>query len=272
METILIRLRDATVRYVGVPLDRPAALDRVTLDIVKGSWTAVVGRNGGGKSTLSKALAGIAPLSEGARAVEAGASVHMVLQHPETQLLGETVEEELSLCAPPERSDPERLRTHWRELLRELGLPAALDTPVKRLSGGQKQLLNIAGCLAAGADCVVFDESTSMLDPASRLAVLDAAASLHRQGRTVVWSTHRMEEVARADRVVAMDQGRIAFSGTPELFFYGEDGNGAPCDTLGFESPYVVRAARALMERGLLSGVRPMLPESLAEAVAACRS
>ncbi|HZG85908.1 ATP-binding cassette domain-containing protein [Paenibacillus sp.] len=275
METIFIRLQNATVRYIGAPLERPAALDGVTLDVVRGSWIAVVGRNGGGKSTLSKAIAGIAPLSEGIRTVEGGGSVHMVLQHPETQLLGETVEEELSLCAPSDRfaSDPEQLRAQWRGLLRELGLAVSLDTPVKRLSGGQKQLLNIAGCIAAGADCVVFDESTAMLDPASRQTVLDAAAALHRAGRTIVWSTHRMEEVVRAGRVIAMERGRIAFNGTPERFFYGEDGGAAPCDALGFEPPYIVRAARALMERGYPLGVaRPLLPESLAEAVAACRS
>jgi len=270
MEKIALSLQEATVRYIGAPVERPAALDRITLDIRAGSWTAIVGRNGGGKSTLSKALAGITPLSDGRRVVAAGGSVHLVMQQPETQILGETAEEELSLCAAgaeTEPTDPDARRERWAALLRELGFSAPLDTPVNVLSGGQKQLLNAAGCLVAGADCVVFDESTSMLDPASRLAVLDAAASLHRSGRTVVWATHRMEELVRADRVLALEYGRIAFDGTPERFFYGDGTDPAPCDRLCFEPPYAVRTARALLAGGYPLQARPLSPESLAKAV-----
>ncbi len=268
MEKIAISLREATVRYVGASLERASALERVSLDLYRGSWTALLGRNGGGKSTLSKALAGIAPLSNGERTVEKDGSVHMVLQQPETQILGETVIEELALCAAREMAseDLRVLRSRWEELLLEVGLNVPLDEPVKHLSGGQKQLLNVAGCLVAGAECIVLDEATSMLDPASRQAVLGAAVSLHRSGRTIVWATHRMEEVASADRVLVLEHGTIVYDGSPSAFFYG-DGDAVPCDALGFEPPFVVRTAKALFALGIPLPSRPLRPEALAEAV-----
>ncbi|WP_309118160.1 ATP-binding cassette domain-containing protein [Paenibacillus sp.] len=268
MEKIAVTLREATVHYAGASSEHISALERVSLDLYRGSWTALVGRNGGGKSTLSKALAGIAPLSGGCRSVDEDVSVHMVLQQPETQILGETVFEELALCASREleTSSPDAVRSRWKELLRGLGLTVPLDAPVKRLSGGQKQLLNVAGCLVAGADCIVFDEATSMLDPASRQAVLNAAVSLHRSGRTIVWATHRMEEVAAAERVLVMEHGRIVYDGGTEIFFYG-DGESPPCESLGFEPPFVVRTAKALLALGYPLATRPLRPEALIEAV-----
>ncbi|MCI3920808.1 ATP-binding cassette domain-containing protein [Paenibacillus sp. TRM 82003] len=254
----------------GGAVERAAAIEGVSLTIQESAWTAVVGGNGSGKSTLSKVLAGLCPLTSGRRSLADGRRAFMVMQQPDTQILGETVGEELALCAAG-GGDADL----YRGALEEAGLNVAPDTPVKRLSGGQKQLLNVAGCLVAGADVIVFDEATSMLDPSSRGTVLDAAAALRRRGRTVVWVTHRMEELREADRVLAMRDGRIAFDGTSEAFFYGEAAaegaegaeGASPCERLGLEPPYAVRATQALRRQGIDLGARPLSSESFAEAV-----
>ncbi|WP_274365759.1 energy-coupling factor ABC transporter ATP-binding protein [Paenibacillus thermotolerans] len=258
-----ISLENAAVRYLHGSSERPAAIEGISIHIREGSWTAVVGNNGSGKSTLSLVLSGMIPLSEGRRIVAAGQTVHMVMQNPETQILGETVYEEIQLCAAGMSA------ADMSALLREVGLSVPSDMPIKQLSGGQKQLLNIACCLAAGASCIVFDEATSMLDPASRQSVLEATAKLNRLGRTVLWVTHRMEELHYADRIIALGEGRIVFDGTCEAFFYGEAdaARTGACERLGFEPPYVVRAARALQARGIRLPALPLSPNQFSEAV-----
>ncbi|WP_199616367.1 energy-coupling factor ABC transporter ATP-binding protein [Paenibacillus alkalitolerans] len=259
----VISLEKATVRYLHGSPERSAAVEGISLHIHEGTWTAIVGDNGSGKSTLTRILSGMSPLSEGRRIVADGQTVHMVMQNPETQILGETVYEEMQLCTSG-LSVADITGT-----LNQVGLAVPYDTPIKQLSGGQKQLLNIACCLAAGASCILFDEATSMLDPASRQTVLTATAKLHRLGRTILWVTHRMEELCCADRILALSEGRIIFDGTCKAFFYGEedrDQTGA-CDRLGFEPPYVVRATRALQARGIRLPFLPLSPSQLSEAV-----
>lgn len=262
-------LEQVTVDYLGGTSERPA-LQQVSLELAKGSWTAVIGDNGSGKSTLSKVLAGLSPISEGRLVVTEGHSVHMVLQNPETQILGETMAEEMNLSMRDAHdwsiADQE---SKMLKLLNEVGLSAPLDTPIRTLSGGQKQLLNMACCLAAGADSILFDEATSMLDPNSRHAVLEAAAKLQRSGHTIVWVTHRMEELCYSDRVLLLDQGNLAFEGTCEQFFYGEDLSDvpSPCVRFGFEPPYVVQVAQALHKLGHELPNRPLFPHQLSQAV-----
>lgn len=265
----IFKLEQVSVDFLEGTSERPA-LHQVSLELAKGSWTAVVGDNGSGKSTLSKVLAGLSPISEGRLVVTEGHSVHMVLQNPETQILGETIYEEMSLSMRNTHDwSPDDLVSKMFNLLNEVGLSVPLDAPVKPLSGGQKQLLNVACCLAAGADSILFDEATSMLDPNSRNAVLEAAVKLQRSGHTIVWVTHRMEELCFAGRVLLLDQGRIAFDGTCEQFFYGEDLSEvpSPCERFGFEPPYVVQVVRALHKLGHALPNRPLFPHQLSQAV-----
>lgn len=270
----VIQLERVTVDYLGGVSERPA-LDQISLELAKGSWTAVIGNNGSGKSTLTKVMAGLSPISEGRLIVAQGHSVHMVLQNPETQILGETIDEEmhLSMRDTQDRTLAER-ESNMLRLLNEVGLSLPPDAPVKSLSGGQKQLLNMACCLAAGADVILFDEATSMLDPNSREAVLEATAKLQRSGHTIVWVTHRMEELCFVQRVLLLDQGRIAFDGTCEQFFYGKglSDEPSPCERFGFEPPYAVQVARALHRLGHELPVRPLFPQQLSQAVVSlCR-
>lgn len=257
------RLDRASVDYIDGRSGR-YALREVSCGIARGSWTCVAGGNGSGKSTLAKVLAGALPLTSGT--LERSGTPHLVLQQPESQLLGSTVEEELavSLREPP---DPAAWPSMLRRLLRQAGLHAAADAEVRYLSGGQKQLLNIASCLAADADAIVFDEATSMLDPGSRQAVLETAVRLHRAGKTIVWVTHRMEELCYGERVLVLEEGRLVYDGSPDQFFYERTESGTPCERCGFEPPYVVRVAQQLHRRNALLAERPLFPSQLARAV-----
>lgn len=253
---------------------RPAAIRDVSFELAPGSWTAIIGSNGSGKSTLAKAIAGLEPARTGRIERADGATVWIVLQNPETQLLGDTVLEELMLCAPQgeqeEAADEAGTREWAAAVLGEAGLDVPLDMPVGQLSGGQKQLLNVAACLAARADIVVLDEVTSMLDPASRERVLALVRSLHGKGTTVIWITHHSEELVYAERVLMLDEGRIVYDGETRDFLYGTSpALPSPCEQCGWESPFIVRVVKALAAKGVSLARRPLLPEELSQALSA---
>ncbi|KEO82467.1 ATP-binding cassette domain-containing protein [Tumebacillus flagellatus] len=238
------------------------------LEVRRGDWVAVVGRNGSGKSTLGRVLAGLLPVSRGTLERSAGL-VQLVFQTPDAQIVGETVWEDVCFGLENLAVPPDEMPARAEEALLTVGLLEKKHANVSTLSGGQKQLLAVAGCLAMKADVLVFDEATSMLDPESRARLLDVAARLHQAGQTVIWITQWMDEVARAQRVVALEVGRVVFEGAPEVFFYGREGSEGqtPCDSLGFAPPYVVQVARALERRGVALRKRPLLPEEVGDFV-----
>jgi energy-coupling factor transport system ATP-binding protein len=242
------------------------ALDEVDLKIRQGEWVALIGHNGSGKSTLAKVLSGLCPVSRG-EVEQSGSNVQMVFQHPEAQIVGETVYEDICFGLENRAVDPEEMPERARFALEKVGLSHLLHRPVTELSGGQKQLLSIAGCLAMEAETLVFDECTAMLDPASREMVLSVAKELHRQGKTLIWITQWMEELAHADRVVALERGRVAYDGEARTFFYE-----GVCERLGFVPTYAVQVAQRLREKGVELSARPLTPEELSEAVSdVCR-
>jgi energy-coupling factor transport system ATP-binding protein len=235
-------------------------LEEIDLALYAGEFVALVGANGSGKSTLARVIAGLSAVSRGQTEGEGRGAI--VFQHPEAQIVGETVYEDvcfgLENLAVPTAEMPHRARA----ALDRVGLRRPPDQPVASLSGGQKQLLAAAGNLVLEPRLLVFDESTSMLDPAGRQRLLLAARALADGGTCVVWVTQWMDEAAQADRVVALAQGRVVFDGSPAAFFYGGE-----CMRLGFEPPYVVRAAQALRQRGIEVG-QPLTAEALADAIA----
>ncbi|TCP55595.1 energy-coupling factor transport system ATP-binding protein [Tumebacillus sp. BK434] len=238
-------------------------LTEIDLTIAQGEWVALIGQNGSGKSTLAKVLCGLCPVSKGL-AEQEELQVQMVFQNPEAQIVGETVYEDVCFgmenCAVPPDEMPERALA----ALEKVGLAPLIEQAVTTLSGGQKQLLGIAGCLAVEADVIVFDECTAMLDPASREMVLRVAQELQRQGKTLIWITQWMEELACADRVVALSGGRVAYDGTARAFFY--DG---VCAALGFVPPYAVQVAEQLQAKGVVLAGQPLTPQELSAAVGA---
>ena len=243
------------------------ALDDLTFSVAKGEWLGVIGRNGSGKSTLARVIAGICPVSKGNAEIRL-APVQMVFQNPEAQLVGETVYEEVCFGMEVQAIDPALMPSRAHQALTRVGLGVPVNEPVSRLSGGQKQLLNLASCLAVDAQVLVFDEATSMLDPLSRERVLAIARDLYLSGHTIVWITQWMEELAYVDRVLVLEDGRMVHTGGREDFFYrGEEGSTA-CERLGFPLPYAVRVAHRLIAQGHALPFLPVSTQQLAEAVA----
>jgi energy-coupling factor transport system ATP-binding protein len=244
------------------------ALQGVSFNLIKGSWTSIVGANGSGKSTLAKVIAGLCEPNDGRIISAEDTRVHIVLQNPETQILGDTVYEEVNLSLRDSiKSDQDR-RITIRSILDEVGLSTTLDTPTNRLSGGEKQLLNIAACMAAGATLYIMDEVTSMLDHASRDRVVQAMQKQHGRGATILWFTHRSEELVLAERVILLEKGRVSYDGSTRQFLYGDSHKVAsPCEQWGMELPYVVQVAKQLEQRGYSLRERPLLPQELSEAI-----
>ncbi|WP_244163356.1 energy-coupling factor ABC transporter ATP-binding protein [Paenibacillus pectinilyticus] len=249
----------------------------VSLDIHRGEWIAVVGPNGSGKSTLASVLLGLNPLSAGQvhRGNQAAeAKTRGVLQLPEAQFIGETVGEELDFLPTADQLTMEKRRAWYAEVLNEVGLTISPDRKMATLSGGQKQLVNLAVALASQPEILLLDEPTAMLDPAARKEVREAVRQAHQRGTTIVWISHRLEEVADATRIIGFGAGRITFDGEPRAFFYGTTESSrqvtSPCVELGFDPPFAVQTAMSLLEQGVTLQPLPLNLEELAEAIA-CR-
>ena len=206
--------------------------DDLNLSIEEGSFVAVLGHNGCGKSTLAKHFNAVL-LPEGGSVhvfgmdtsdesllVDIRRTVGMVFQNPDNQMVANVVEEDVAF-APENLGVPsEEIRRRVDEALKLVGMyDYRLHAP-HLLSGGQKQRIAIAGILAMEPECIVLDEATAMLDPAGRREVIDTVLRLNReQGITVVLITHHMVEAERADRVIVMNDGEVAMDGMPRQVF-----------------------------------------------------
>ena len=208
------------------------ALRGVDLRIEKGSFVVVLGHNGSGKSTLAKTFNGVL-LPAGGRVYVEGMDtcdenlllairqrVGMVFQNPDNQIVANVVEEDVAF-APENLGVPsEEIRKKVDDALAAVGMSEFVTHAPHLLSGGQKQRIAIAGVIAMEPDCIVLDEATAMLDPIGRQEVLSTVHRLNKEkGITVILITHHMNEAEDADRVIVMDDGRVAMDGTPRQVF-----------------------------------------------------
>ena len=208
------------------------AVDGVSLEFEKGGFTAVIGHNGCGKSTLAKHLnAMLLPdsgkvyvdgddTSDENKTYDIREKVGLVLQNPDNQLVASIVEEDVAFGPENLGIEPAEIRKRVDNALKAVGMyDYRMHAPYK-LSGGQKQRIAIAGVLAIEPQCIVLDEPTAMLDPSGRAEVMNTLIKLNREmGITVILITHFMEEAVLADRVVVMDGGRVLTQGTPDEVF-----------------------------------------------------
>lgn len=206
--------------------------DDLNLSIEEGSFIAVLGHNGCGKSTLAKHFNAVLlpeggsvhvfgmDTSDDSLLVDIRRTVGMVFQNPDNQMVANVVEEDVAF-APENLGVPsEEIRRRVDEALKLVGMyDYRLHAP-HLLSGGQKQRVAIAGVIAMRPRCIVLDEPTAMLDPHGREEVISTIERLNREmGITVVLITHHMTEAIRAQRVIVMDAGRILADGTPKEVF-----------------------------------------------------
>ena len=276
MADAIIEVKDVEFRYEGAEEEAVAG---VSLRVERGEFVAVLGRNGSGKSTLAKLLNalnipqkgeiwidGVAAHEE-TNSLEVRKKCGMVFQNPDNQIVATVVEEDCAFGLENLGVPPEEIRRRVDEALRVVGMRDYAEAAPHMLSGGQKQRVAIAGVLAMRPKIIVFDESTAMLDPSGRREVFAVAEELNRRdGITIVWITHFMDEALRAGRVLVMDAGKIALEGAPrEVFEKTEE-----IRKMGLDAPPMAQLAAQLRADGVPLRADIMTVEEMA--VELCRS
>lgn len=239
MSEPFIKIENISYLYEDNAPDSPPALTELSLEIEKGEFVAVLGHNGSGKSTLAKLLSMILTPTQGKIFVDGKditqeeltdedvlslrKTVGMVFQNPDNQLVATIVEDDVAFGLENLGVPSEEIRRRVDESLSDFGMLEYAKHEPHRLSGGQKQRVAIAGVMAMRPECVIFDESTAMLDPLGRKEVLDSILKLNREKRvTVIMITHYMDEAAMADRIVVLNDGKMLVDGTPSEVFEQE--------------------------------------------------
>ena len=233
------------------------ALRNVSFSAERGEFVALTGMNGSGKSTLAKLLNGLFVPSAGdvliegintrdeERTFDVRRKAGMVFQNPDNQMVATVIEDDVAFGPENVGIPREEIieRVDWA--LTAVGMNEFRTRSASKLSGGQKQRVAIAGVLAMKPDIIIFDESTSMLDPEGRAEIMDVAKKLNDSGITVISITHNMDEAAQADRVIVLRKGRVALDGTPAEVFASPE-----VEACGLALPPATEIARMLTERG----------------------
>ncbi len=256
----IIRIENLTFEYMRGEEEEPVrAISNLNLNLETGSFTAIIGKNGSGKSTLAKNLNGLLLPSGGHIFVKNWDTANdehiwdirqtagMVFQNPDNQLVSSIVEDDVAFGPENLGIEPSEIRKRVEKALKAVDMYKFRKKAPHFLSGGQKQRIAIAGVVAMGPECIIFDEPTAMLDPKGRDEIMHIIKSLHAAGITVVLITHFMEEAASADRIVIMDEGRILLDGTPEDIFKEEE----VLINASLEVPLAVEICNYLRNRGI---------------------
>ena len=275
----IIETKELTYAYPAEEDQTPVlALNGVDVAIEKGTFMVVLGHNGSGKSTLAKTFNGVLLPAGGKVYVEGmdtadenlllaiRRTVGMVFQNPDNQIVANVVEEDVAF-APENLGVPSaEIRRRVDEALSAVGMSEFVRHAPHLLSGGQKQRIAIAGVLAMEPACIVLDEATAMLDPVGRREVLTTIHRLNREkGITVVLITHHMNEAEAADRVLVMDDGKLAMDGTPQEIFTQV----GRLRSMGLTVPDTVDLLDRLRRDGLDVPLTALTVEQCADAIAA---
>lgn len=255
-----IEIKNLTYKYKQADEKDNKALDNINMTINRGEFIAVIGMNGSGKSTLARHLNGLLLPSSGTCIVDGidtkdetmiwqvRQKVGMVFQNPDNQIIAAIVEDDVAFGPENLGIVPEKIRTRVQESLKAVGMENKRKLAPHLLSGGQKQLIAIAGALAMRTDYLVLDEPTAMLDPSGREAVMGAVHDIHEKyGITIILITHFMDEAINADRIIVMHEGRIAADGSPHEIFR----NTEKIKKLGLDLPLAAQIAYKLRQKGM---------------------
>lgn len=234
-------------------------IDNVSFSVEEGSYTTIVGHNGSGKSTIAKLIMGLLESASGTITIDGIAlnnenlakirsRIGIVFQNPDNQFIGATVRDDIAFglenhCVEPSMMD-EIIDTN-AALVK---MSDFMDQEPTHLSGGQKQRVAIAGVLAMKPKLLIFDEATSMLDPDGKDEIKKVIMKLHKESSLTILSiTHDIAEVASSDYVVALDQGKVVLTGTPQEVFQQEK----KLKEMKLDIPFSLKIADELKKRGV---------------------
>jgi len=255
MKKSIVSLKGVSFQYDS---QERYALKDVSFDIYEGEWLAIVGHNGSGKSTMAKLLNGLQFPQEGEIIVdnlklneesiwEIRKRLGMVFQNPDNQFVGTTVEDDVAFGLENNGVPREEMVQRVEDSLRKVKMDQFLHQEPHHLSGGQKQRVAIAGILALRPSIIILDEATSMLDPRGREEVLETVRLLKEEKMlTVISITHDLEEAAKADRIIVMNQGEVFRTGVPEEIFSMDE----QLIQLGLDIPFSVKMSKAFRQKG----------------------
>lgn len=250
----MIRIQNLTFSY---PYNEPILKD-LSLNIADGEYIAIIGANGSGKTTLIRHLNGLLIPSKGEVLIDGLSTrnpenlpdircrVGMIFQNPDNQMVGMSVEEDVAFGPGNLGLASADIRKRVDEALEIVGLTSYRTRPPHTLSGGQKQLLALAGVLAMNSTFIVLDEPTSSLDPESNHKVLSLLQELNNQGIGIIHVTHNMDEITAIDRILVMDQGKLIADGSAGDILNRVDW----LRTLGLAPPKIADLMWYLRQRG----------------------
>jgi len=260
MSNTIIKTEDLRFSYAEAEGVAPIVLNGVSIAMEEGSFVAVLGHNGSGKSTIAKHMNAILLPSGGAvyvdgintadedKLLDIRRTVGMVFQNPDNQIVANVVEEDVAFAPENLGVPPQEIRQRVDDALKAVNMYEFREHAPHLLSGGQKQRIAIAGVIAMQPRCIVLDEPTAMLDPIGRADVLRTIKTLNRErGVTVVLITHHMDEAAQADRLIVMAKGKVVADGAPrEVFSHVEE-----LKAVGLTVPHTTELLWQLRQEGL---------------------
>lgn len=246
-------------------------LQDVSFRIPRGSYTTIIGHNGSGKSTIAKLLMGLLEPGFGEIRIlgtvlndenlyEQREHLGIVFQNPDNQFIGSTVADDIAFglenrCIPHEEMQP-----IIEESAARVGMLDYLSAEPTNLSGGQKQRVAIAGLLATSPDIIIFDESTSMLDPQGKAQINEQIRRLNsEEDKTIISITHDMNEVAQSEYTIVLRDGKVIASGTPMEIF----SNRPLMDSVRLDIPFALKFSQKLKKQGLLQNTTLELEEAV---------
>lgn len=235
------------------------AVNDVSFEVEKGSYTTIIGENGSGKSTIAKLMMGLLEKNSGEifidglpltldNLVEIRNKVGIVFQNPDNQFIGSTVRDDIAFGLENHRVPTDEMEDIILQFAAKVNMLDFLDHEPGKLSGGQKQRVAIAGVLAMHPEIIIFDESTSMLDPQGKDEINKVIQDLHKRTKmTLISITHDMEEVTRSDYVLVMNEGKIVMRGKPQDILLKEK----ELLEYGLDIPFSLKAIKALDKSGI---------------------
>ncbi len=236
------------------------AVNGVSIEIQRGEFVSILGRNGSGKSTFARLLNALLIPDSGTIIVnnidtrdsdyiwEIRSRIGMVFQNPDNQIVATSVEEDVAFGPENLGIEPKEIINRVNQAIEMVGMSEYSNHSPHLLSGGQKQRVAIAGILAMKPECIVLDEATAMLDPVGRKEIINILKELNQnEGITIIHITHHMEEAVKANRVIIMESGQIKYDGTPKQIF----SKVKEIKGMGLDVPQVTELLYSLKNMGL---------------------